>query len=277
LLEGETVERAGEVLIPVVTGGHVTYLLVAMPGAARTGLVSHDLDYLRAIAALFGNRLDALGRERESIERQSREALLLQQVTEAELRALRAQINPHFLFNSLNTVADLIVRDPARAETMTLRLASVFRHVLAHSSRPLTTVRDEIDFLRAYLYIEEARFGDRLRVEFAIDAVAEGEPVPSLILQPLVENALKHGLGPKPGPGHLTISASVEGRILRLRVEDDGMGPGSRRESQGVGLSNVAERLATLYQDRASVAMEAREGGGCRVTLLLPRGQAVTE
>jgi two-component system LytT family sensor kinase len=277
LLEGETVERAGEVLIPVVTGGHVTHLLMATPGPARTGLVSHDVDYLRAIAALFGNRLDALGRERESIERQSREALLLQQVTEAELRALRAQINPHFLFNSLNTVADLIVRDPARAETMTLRLASVFRHVLAHSSRPLTTVRDEIDFLRAYLYIEEARFGDRLRVEFAVDAMAEGEPVPSLILQPLVENALKHGLGPKPGPGHLTISASVEGRILRLRVEDDGMGPGSRRESQGVGLSNVAERLATLYQDRASVAMEAREGGGCRVTLRLPRGQAVTE
>jgi two-component system LytT family sensor kinase len=100
--------------------------------------------------------MDALGREREAIERQSREAVLLQQVTEAELRALRAQINPHFLFNSLNTVADLIVRDPVRAETMTLRLASVFRHVLAHSSRPLTTVRDEIEFLRAYLYIEEA-------------------------------------------------------------------------------------------------------------------------
>lgn len=277
LLDGETMERAGQVLIPVATGGHITHVLVASPGPARTGLVSHDIDYLRSIAALFGNRLDALGRERDAIERQSREALLLQQVTEAELRALRAQINPHFLFNSLNTVADLIVRDPARAETMTLRLASVFRHVLAHSSRPLTTVRDEIDFLRTYLYIEEARFGDRLRVEFAVNAEAAGEQVPSLILQPLVENALKHGLGPKPGPGHLTISAAVEGNMLRLLVEDDGMGLGSRRESQGVGMSNVAERLATLYQDRASVAMEAREGGGCRVTILIPRSQAVTE
>jgi two-component system LytT family sensor kinase len=277
LIDGETVERGGELLIPVATGGRVTHLLVVSPGPARPGLVSHDLDYLRAIAALFGNRLDALGRERDAVERQSREALLLQQVTEAELRALRAQINPHFLFNSLNTVADLIVRDPGRAETMTLRLASVFRHVLAQSSRPLTTVRDEIAFLRAYLYIEEARFGDRLRVKFEVDADAEGEPVPSLILQPLVENALKHGLGPKPGPGHLGISVRAEGGSLRLQVEDDGMGLAGRRESHGVGLANVEERLATLYQDRAGIAMEAREGGGCRVTLLIPRGPAVTE
>jgi two-component system LytT family sensor kinase len=275
LLDGETVERGGDVLVPMATGGRVTHVLLAAPGPARPGLVSNDVEYLRAIAALYGNRIGALARERDAIERQSREALLLQQVTEAELRALRAQINPHFLFNSLNTVADLIVRDPVRAETMTLRLASVFRHVLAHSSRPLTTVRDEIEFLRAYLYIEEARFGDRLRVEIAVDPAAAGEAVPSLILQPLVENALKHGLAPKPGPGHLTIAVDVEGDSLRLRVEDDGMGLSGRRESQGVGLANVAERLATLYQDRASIAMEAREGGGCRVTVRIPRGQAV--
>ena len=277
LLDGETIERAGEVLVPMATAGRVTHVLALSPGPARPGLVSQDLDYLRAIATLYGSRIDALGRERDAIERQSREALLLQQVTEAELRALRAQINPHFLFNSLNTVADLIVRDPVRAETMTLRLASVFRHVLAHSSRPLTTVRDEIEFLRAYLYIEEARFGDRLRVDIAVDAAVAGDAVPSLILQPLVENALKHGLGPKPGPGNLAISARAEGGFLLLRVEDDGMGLSGRRAAQGVGLTNVAERLATLYQDRASVDMEARDGGGCRVTVLIPRGPGVTE
>ena len=166
-------------------------------------------------------------RERDAIERQSREAVLLQQVTEAELRALRAQINPHFLFNSLNTVADLIVRDPARAETMTLRLASIFRHVLAHSSRPLTTVRDEIDFLRAYLYIEEARFGDRLRVEISVAPEAAGEEVPSLILQPLVENALKHGLGPKPGPGRLSVSVAAE--ASHLAIARGGRRRGARR------------------------------------------------
>ena len=138
--------------------------------------------------------------------------LLLQQVTEAELRALRAQINPHFLFNSLNTIADLIVRDPPRAEAMTLRLASVFRHVLAHSSRPLTTIREEMEFLRTYLYIEEARFGDRLHVEIDVAPEAAGQQIPSLILQPLVENAMKHGLGPKPGPGNMWISARIERR-----------------------------------------------------------------
>ena len=276
LLEGEIVESAGEVLIPIATGGRVTHLLAAAPGSTRPGLVSNDVDYLRAIAALYGNRIDELARECDAIERQSREAVLVQQVTEAELRALRAQINPHFLFNSLNTVADLIVRDPARAETMTLRLASVFRHVLAHSSRPLTSVRDEIDFLRAYLYIEEARFGDRLRVEISVDPEAAGDAVPSLILQPLVENALKHGLAPKPGPGALSVSVCVEGAVLRLRVEDDGVGPGAGRDTQGVGLANVQERLATLYQDRASIAMEERPGGGCRVTVRIPRVQTVT-
>jgi two-component system LytT family sensor kinase len=275
LHDGEIVERDGDLLVPMVSGGRTTHLLQATPGPARPGLVSRDLDYLRSIATQFGNRLDALSREREAIDRQSREALLLQQVTEAELRALRAQINPHFLFNSLNTVADLIVRDPVRAEAMTVRLAGVFRHVLAHSSRPLTTIRDEVEFLRTYLYIEEARFGDRLQVTFDVAADVLADQAPSLILQPLVENALKHGLGPKPGPGHLWISAQAEGGRMLLRVEDDGMGLERRQESQGLGLTNVAERLRTLYQDRASVLLESRPGGGCRVTLRFPRDGAV--
>jgi two-component system LytT family sensor kinase len=157
---------------------------------------------------------------------------------------------------------------------MTLRLASVFRHVLAHSSRPLTSVRDEMEFLRTYLYIEEARFGDRLHLEIDMAPEVAGESIPSLILQPLVENALKHGLGPKPGPGHLWISAAADGDRLRLRVEDDGMGPNSRTtgtESQGLGLANIAERLKTLCDDRASVALGPREGGGSCATVLLPR------
>lgn len=279
-----------ELLIPVASAEGVTHVLLASPGPARPGLVTHDLDYLRAVASQCGNRLDAIRREREAIERESRETLLLQQVTEAELRALRAQINPHFLFNSLNTVADLIVRDPPRAEAMTLRLASVFRHVLAHSSRPLTSIRDEIEFLRTYLNIEEVRFGDRLQVHIDLAPAVANEHMPSLILQPLVENALKHGLGPKPGPGHLWISAEADGDSVRLIVEDDGIGPaaseaqrngrnaavsGRHSDSQGLGLTNVAERLKTMYNDRASVKLEPREGGGCRVTVLVPRGEAV--
>lgn len=287
LLEGEIAEldpAAGapplpnaEALIPISSNARVSHALAVAPGMGRPGLVSAALDYLRGIAAQCGHRLDALRREREAIERESREALLQQQVTEAELNALRAQLHPHFLFNSLNTIADLIVRDPRRAEEMTLRLAGVFRHVLAHLRRPLTPVRDEIAFLRAYLYIEEARFGDRLQVEIAMDPDAASAPIPSFILQPLVENALKHGLGPKPGPGRLWISARVEGDTIRMTVEDDGLGPAARprrlpeQEAQGVGLANIAERLRTLYQDRAGIRLEPREGGGARATVIVPR------
>jgi two-component system LytT family sensor kinase len=283
LLEGEIVElRPGdplrrllpvpnvEVLVPIAPAGQVTHLLLIAPGARRPGLVMQDLNYLRGAAAQCGNRLDALRLEREAADRESREAVLQQQVTEAELRALRAQINPHFLFNSLNTIADLVVRDAARAEAMTLRLAGVFRHVLANSSRPLTSIRDEIEFLRTYLYIEEVRFGDRLKVEIEMAPETAGEEIPSLILQPLVENALKHGLAPRPGPGRLWISARAEGDRICLRVEDDGVGLGSR-SAAGLGLTNVAERLATLYQDRAGITLESRTGGGSCATVRIPR------
>jgi len=244
------------------------------------------------VAAHFGSRLDSLRLERESVERQSREALMLQQLTEAELRALRAQINPHFLFNSLNSIANLIMTNPGLAENMTLRLARVFRYVLAHSSQPLTSIHEEIEFLRAYLQIEEARFGNRLRVEFDVAPEVALEHIPSLILQPLVENALKHGLGPKPGPGRLWISAQAHGDQICLKVEDDGLGPGfgapteingSRLSSrgnghrspfiraEGFGLANIAQRLTTLYQERAQIRLEARETGGTRVIVLVPR------
>jgi two-component system LytT family sensor kinase len=291
LSEGEVVElhhsdslRArlplanAEMLVPVTSEGRVTHVLVLSPGPARPRLVSLDLNFLRAVASQFGSRLDAVHREREAIERQSREAVLLQQVAEAELRALRAQINPHFLFNSLNTVADLIVRDPKRAEAMTLRLASVFRHVLAHSSRSMTTIREEVEFLRTYLYIEEARFGDRLRVTIDVTADAAAQPIPSLILQPLVENAMKHGLGPKPGRGNIWISAHLEGDQVCVKIEDDGMGLRSGpagEPNECHGLTNVAARLRALYGDSASVKLDPRERGGASVTLRIPVGEVL--
>ena len=157
---------------------------------------------------------------------------------------------------------------------MTLRLAEVFRHVLDHSSRPLTSIRDEIDFLRTYLYIEEVRFGDRLQVRIDVPQELESSQIPSLILQPLVENALKHGLGPKPGPGHLTITVRADGDHLYMTVEDDGMGL-AERQSKGLGLANVAERLQTLYQDRGGVTLGPREGGGSIATVTIPRSKEI--
>src|SRR5258706_1857478 len=157
--------RSVEFLVPVVSAGGVTHVLLVASGGDRPALVTNDLNFLTGVATQCGNRFDALRVERETIERRSREAVLLQQVAEAELRALRSQINPHFLFNSLNTIADLIVRSPPRAEEMTLRLASVFRHVLANSSRALVSVLDAIELVWTYLHIVVARLGDSLRYE----------------------------------------------------------------------------------------------------------------
>ncbi len=264
-----------ELLVPVRSEGRVIQMLAISPGPARRGLVTHEVNHLRDVAAQFGHRLDQLHREERLIVAQSREAVLQQQVTEAELRALRAQVNPHFLFNSLNSIANLVVTNPGQAETMTLRLARVFRHVLANSARPLIPLHEEIAFLKTYLQIEEARFGSRLQVKFNVDPAVAMEQIPSLMLQPLVENALKHGLGPKPGPGHLWITVEADGDQVRLRVEDDGIGPATDAStlsgSNGVGLENVAQRLNALYQDQGRLMFEARETGGTLVTILLPR------
>jgi two-component system LytT family sensor kinase len=277
-------------LVPIRVGSHVGFVLCVSLGASRRGLVTHEVNYLRSVALHLGNRLDLLRTEREMFERETRETLLRQQLTDAELRALRSQVNPHFLFNSLNTIADLIITNPERAELMTVRLAKTFRHVLAQSSRPFTSVQEEIEFVRTYLYIEEVRFSDRLQVQIDVAPEVRTEQIPSLILQPIVENALKHGLAPKPGTGHLWIAARCIENQICLEVEDDGVGPASsafskpnrgcwpertfsaEAEESGVGLANIAQRLRTLYRNDASVSFESREAGGSRVTLLLPRG-----
>jgi len=285
LLEGEIVELESndplrkrlnnpnvELLVPISPGGHLSHVLEIAPGPARPRLLTNDFNFLRRISFDCGNRFDALRHEREAIERRSREALLEQQVTEAELRALRAQVNPHFLFNSLNTIADLIVRNPGRAEEMTVRLATVFRHVLTHSSRPLTTIRDEVEFLRTYLHLEEARFGDRLRVDIEVDPIVEPQQIPSLILQPLVENSLKYAVAPREEGGRLRIEArEIDGR-LRLVVQDDGPGLPVGVElgaGRGVGFRNTRERLAVLYGDQQQLAVRFSRPG-LRLEITMP-------
>ncbi|HKQ73699.1 MAG TPA: histidine kinase [Blastocatellia bacterium] len=285
-----------EFLAPVRVKGKPTHLLAITPGAWRRHLLDSEIGFVRAVAGQVSSRLEALQYEQEKADRQNREERLRRQITEAELRALRAQINPHFLFNSLNTIADLIVTDPARAELMTVQLAKVFRHVLSNSDRQMITVSEELEFLRAYLEIEAMRFDDRLSVSFDIDAAASTESVPSLILQPVVENALKHGLARKVGRGALRINVRREDGFLRLTVEDDGPGfapgapvdladaetnPGRRqpfhtrkRNGNGVGLRNIKERLATIYSGQARILFERGTGGGSCVTMLLPCGAA---
>jgi len=270
-----------DVLLPIRVHGEITHVMAVAPGPSRRNLLNSDLDFLQNAAGQIGSRLETLAHEREKMERQRREATLRELAAQAELKALRAQVNPHFLFNSLNTIADLIVTDPLKAEAMTVLLAKVFRHVLMHSDQQLTRVSEEMEFLETYLGIEQVRFGARLRVSMDVDPDVSEETIPSLILQPVVENAIKHGLAPKIGNGHISISAGRQGEFVRLAVEDDGVGaaatvPAIHPAGSGLGLKIIAERLRTLYQGRASLDIQAAESVGSRVTILIPRNGAAT-
>ena len=249
------------------------------PAVFRRSLVNSEIDFLENAAGQIGSRLEALAHEIEKMERQSREATLRELAAQAELKALRAQINPHFLFNSLNTIADLIVTDPDKAETMTVLLAKVFRHVLMHSDQQFSRVAEEMEFLRTYLGIEQVRFGTRLRVSMDVDPTVSEAPIPSLILQPVGENAIKHGLTPKVDGGHISITAVPQGEFLRLAVEDDGVGMQAAASAapaagNGLGLKIIAERLRTLYDGRATLDVRPAEVLGSRVTILIPRHEA---
>jgi two-component system LytT family sensor kinase len=275
-------EAAG-VAVPILPQGGNLHLAVSLTGNRRT-LLTAEIDSLREIALHAGRRLDELDREEERMESIRVESRLSQQLVEAELRALRAQINPHFLFNSLNTIAALIPLEPEKAEKFTVRLAKVFRYVLLHADRPLSALDEEMDFLRTYLEIEQIRFGERLLVEFDVENSIAYRAVPSLILQPLVENAIKHGIAPKVGNSRILVQAKRRNGFILLSVEDDGVGlsaQGARlgrvlpdaHSGAGVGLQNVRERLQTMYGATAGLALVNIPSGGSRVTLEIPLGE----
>jgi two-component sensor histidine kinase len=191
----------------------------------------------------------------------------------AQLAALRAQINPHFLFNSLNSIAQLIHVDPAKAEACVERLAEIFRYLLNRAEQDFVPLSEELQMTNAYLEIERARFDDRLRVETTVDPNALRQLIPNLVLQPLVENAIKHGVSAQPGSGRVEISARRENGMLVLRVRDDGPGlvdAPPRPGGSGVGLANTRERLQQLYGDDQRLELENAPEGGLEVTVGLP-------
>jgi signal transduction histidine kinase len=187
----------------------------------------------------------------------------------ARWAALQAQLNPHFLFNALNTIASLVRTNAGAAEATTENLAHILRRTLERSERVEVPLRDELEFVRAYLQIERERFGDRLVVEWAVPEETLDARVPPMTLQPLVENALRHGIGGRLEGGRVVIAAETDGTELRLTVRDDGIGfvHGYR---EGTGLGNLRRRLDTLYGARASLEVEAAaSGAGLRVTIPL--------
>jgi len=188
---------------------------------------------------------------------------------EAELRALRAQIHPHFLFNSLNSISALVSTDPTQAREMCVLLAEFFRRTLAVGERPGVTFDEELAVARTYLAIERLRLGTRLCVEERVDEATLGCILPPLLLQPIVENAIRHGIASRSDGGVLRIQACVDGAHLRIDVENPFDPDAPRRPGVGVGLANVRRRLFAAYGDRARVETERGEDR-FRVAISLP-------
>jgi two-component system LytT family sensor kinase len=192
-------------------------------------------------------------------------------LTEARLQSLLRQLKPHFLFNTLNGIASLMHSDVNAADKMLVRLSELLRLTMLHPGQPLTRLRDEIAFIEKYLEIERIRFRDRLTAEIRADPDVLDWEVPSLIIQPLVENAIRHGLEPHARPGFITVEARRDGDGLLLLVRDNGAGqPPGGFTREGIGLANTRARLRELYGDRHRFELANHPGGGLEVRIRLP-------
>ena len=232
------------------------------------GFIYELIIYLAILAVGF-----ARAYYRRLQQRQMQAAELRTQLTEARIEALRMQVNPHFLFNTLNAISALVDRDPKAARTMVARLSAMLRRTLSDDGQQEVSLDDELAMLDDYLDIMHIRFDDRLQVETHVDPEARGAQVPDLITQPIVENAIKHGIAPRESPGCIRIEALRDDEWLVLRVHDDGPGlPGGALPdaSNGIGLRNVRERLEQLYGEQHDMSLSPAPGGGLIVELRLP-------
>jgi signal transduction histidine kinase len=246
-------------------GAHGTILLGRR--AIDAPYFSEDRSLVASLADILAAALENLTLQQQRQEDARRAADLSLHASRSELKALRAQINPHFLFNALNAIAGLIHRHPERADRTIEQLAEVFRYALRGSDSEWTTVGNEMDFIRAYLDVEHARFGDRLAVDLDLDVSAQDAKVPAMMLQTLVENAVKHGLGDVLGRALVRVHASAAHGRLTLSVTDNG--PGFRDQSlplldasasRGYGLVNIRQRLVGYFGEAAALSIDRRHG-----------------
>ncbi len=224
------------------------------------------------IYLIIASAAHAMAFYRQAQKREQQALALVASRNQAKLDALRLQLQPHFLFNALNAIATLMHEDTDAADDLVGDLSNLLRVSLQTTAHEVTLTR-ELELLDHYLAIEQARLGDRLRVVRDIDPSAFGAYVPTLILQPLAENAVRHGFEPRLAPGTLTLQARRVGDMLRLAVSDDGVGFGpatTRAGRRGIGLANSEERLRTLHDDRAQLQVISLSEGGVRVEITLP-------
>ena len=214
----------------------------------------------------------ALHRRRRLAERELRALEMERELSRAQLSFLELQLHPHFLFNALGTIAELAHESPSTAARMVRQLRTLWAAALEHAGRDEVTLGEELELLAPYLDIQRTRFSDWLALDISVESTSLNVCVPTLVLQPLVENAIRHGLSGRSAPGHVSIAAAVNGGKLILTVQDDGVGfTGASEDGRvGIGLRNVRERLARLYGDDCRFMLASQEGGGTLVTLELP-------
>ena len=203
-------------------------------------------------------------------EREVRAVELEQRLTAARLQALQMQLNPHFLFNTLHAISALMHQDVEAADRMLVKLSDLLRRALDSTDTQEVTLREELEFLKNYAAIEETRFGDRLTINMNIAPDTRDALVPNLVLQPLLENAIRHGIEPHARAGHITITARRAGESLRLEVRDNGGGLANGEIVEGIGLANTRARLKQLYGARQTFELANAEGGGVTVTATFP-------
>jgi two-component sensor histidine kinase len=248
------------------SGIHGPLLQALAPNRQNLAAAFYNIPFFYILIS-FGVEAMEQARARREEERQA--TRLYGQLADARLALLQRQLHPHFLFNALQAISTLIHRDPATADDVLMRLSGLLRALLEKASGQTLTLRLELDLTRNYLEIEQVRFGDHLRVTWRVDESLLETEVPSLVVLPLVENAIRHGLSLKMDPGHLAITAEREGENLVLTVEDDGLGAAAPFVP-GVGLGNTRERLRALYGERAGLDLTTEPGRGFRARLHLP-------
>ncbi len=268
-------------VVLVATAEPPYFALSIGPLSGGRRLLSDDIEMLESVAVMAARRIDALRITHERCEQGLREQEFSKLATEAQLRALRAQINPHFLFNALTTIGYLIRTSPDRALDTLMKLTDLLRRVL-RSTDEFVTLGEELKLIESYLDIERERFEERLRVRVSVPAELLNIRLPSLLIQPLVENAIKHGIAPSRSGGEVSISARLEptgtdgiaGPVLIISIADTGVGASelelARGRRRGVGLSNIEERLRCHSGQAARLQIASLPGAGTTVELRMP-------
>jgi two-component system LytT family sensor kinase len=261
--------RGSEASVYVPTADAPAYQLTVSDLSGGRRLLSDDLSLLETLGLIAARRIDAVRVDDERYRRDLREREIVQLAAEAELSALRAQLNPHFLFNTLTTIGQLIQEAPQRALETLYRLTGLLRAVLKRSDGTFVTLAEEMEIVRTYLAIEGARFEERLTVRIEVDDSLASLPVPPLVLQPIVENAVKHGIAPLREGGRVIVRAEIEGEMLLLSVADSGAFVPerelARRRGTGIGLSNLERRLERYYGADATIEMRSSAERGTEV------------